>query len=990
MTKMQLQYLHDTGVCHGHAKPWDHRGRQPSGFVSIPPPPRCRRVKLEGETSSPSTKAAAAPLIVLPGQTTEAHYVVLKLYALNDLTGSEDSPSPRSLTAGVTLPCDLNTIYCTAVNALLSFSPTVPFLYDDCGHRLNRDHGPTGSKCVVQFHPTFHKETFAKLAAAALQAKGGSLEIGALRVETVQDGVVTIDLEFELPLHIQPTDFKSPHPASWDLVVELSYSTPRHISDGDEIRKDTTSADFASVRAHHPRTTDIHNPTPLLVTPRDYKDICKHAMKELCVPDHESAISSKDRFLVHFFFRAYITARHLVANESPLQDVFAHDTRFPLIAGPFRMVKDTIPITLMSFGRFYGNSEVNDDCISWTLKYTLAGGGAMVSGGRKDVLIFNTQFYELLCRGYDLSRSVRCTKKVDWKLVRHIIVPIHLPKHWTLVALRDMRCENTTPGHAALSGSLSYYDSMRGSPHRIFRKLLDFLCYALSSQLLHGRTVSAENVRQRANQPADDPRQGGGSLNCGVFCAMTAKSLIEGWPLANVAEKHMQYFREASALAMLQHPRESVDRNGFPTPLICMGACLGARVLDPPLDDRNCAPAALLAVLANHVAFHDTQHTLPSSVDKASSLLQLVASSARQVRDAPAARAVALLDSLTRKTDAIRIARDLLAYAAADDTLTSNGTPVPVRALDAAMRLLGIHALFMHFDGSRPCIDGLYSLGADSSEAFHPTSVLLYSSVAHHIVSLTWAEACGADSFVCTAMCFFSNTAAQSNDLPLLQRMTTSRYIPSPVSSHAPSSTWLACGTMPENDYIVTPSYCRSITGEADDNGFAHGFCDAALSWGDLQLIGQFQVGKPCGSLTIQQRTQSSSATEAFSIHLDTEMPTAPDYDSSPTRIAKGFLWPRTTLHNGELRRVVTFRLAGKQVRSYEVSPCDAEGAVSLLCLDAEEGRVAGKPEPNALVHVRHDSMLQVFARVSSTPSMTNMPDMSFMPHRRSSTSYGD
>ena len=959
MSKKQLQYLEETWGSHGHVRAWNHHDKQPSGFVSIPPPPRCGRVKVERRTSSPSSEAAARTEVALPGNTTEAHYVVLKLCALDESTVSEHSPSERSISAGVTLPCDLNTICCTAANALMSKSPTMPVLYDECGHRLPTEVGPSNSQCVIQFHPSLNKDTFAGLAAAALKAKRGSLEIGLLQLETLHNGIASVDLDFELPLHIQPTDFKSRRPASWDLVVELSYSLPRQLTDGAQLLTDDASAEFASVDAHHPTTSDKNNPAPILVTSRDYKAISRLAMEQLSVPGHASALSPNDRFLVHFFFHASRKARHLVINESPFKDLFLHDSRcgFPLLAGPdlARTAKDIVPINLMSFGRFYGNSLLNDDCISWTLKYTLAGGGALDPAGRKDVLIFNTQFYNMLCRGLELSRIARCTKRVDWKHVRHIIVPIHLPNHWTLVALRDMRCQKTTPGRASLSGSLSYYDSMRGRPSHIFRQVLDFLCYALSTQLMSGRTVSPDNVRQRAEQPGNDPRQGS-TMNCGVFCAMTAKSLIEGWPLANVAESYMHYFREASALAMLRHPTESVDRNGFPTPLICMGACLGARVLDPPTHERNCAPSALLAVLANHVAFHDTEHTLPSTDDSASSLLQHIATSAIKVRDAPAARAVALLRSLTRSTERVRLARCLLARAAADATLKADGAPVPVRALDAAMRLLAIPALLMHCDSARPGIDGLYSLGADSSETSPPTSVLLYTSHAHHIVSLSWAEACGAQSFVRTATSFFSNTAAESNELPLLQQMT-SRYVPQPVSNHAPSSTWLACGTMPDNhDFNVTPSYCKSITGDADADGLAQGFCDATLSWGGLQLIGEFKAGRPCGSITIQKQqcSQSSSAAEAFSIQLDTERPSALDYDSSPTRIAKGSLWPRLTLYEGGgLRRVITFRLAAGRVRSYEVSPSARDDeAVDLRCLDAEEGRVAGKrlaslmPEP--------------------------------------------
>ena len=955
MSKAQQKHLHDTVGHHGHAHPWRPADVQPSGIVAPALLPRSfGRAKVKVETCSPSPGDAKGA----PGETTEAHDVVLKLVPRDALARASASQSPsssqssRQCTARVTLPCHHETIYCTAVNALPAHTNVTPIIYNECFQRLP----PTRnghSKWVIQFHRKLQDSTFRSLAAAATKAACKSLEIGVLLLETLHNGVVSVDVDFELPLHIQPTDFEHATPETWRLFVELFYTAPFHINDEPDCVLQNSSFDHvARADLNLLFETQRHNPS-LLVPPGEYDAICQRAMQPLRVPDHADAISPLDRFCVHFFFSAAQRAAQLVRQECPFAELF---NDFPLLAGTAvdRAETNIVPVTLMTIGRFYGNfSELNDEGITWMLRHTIAGGGALCGrGGRTDVLIFNTQFYEMLCR-YSLPRVARVTKRVTWELVRHIILPIHLPGHWTLLVLRDMHCRKTTPGLARLSGSLSYYDSLRGHPTHIFRKVLAFLCHALSTQLMRGRTVISDDVVQRLHQPARDPRQGR-SNNCGAFCFMTAKSLFEGWPLARVSEVNMQYYREAAVLAMIRHPIESFDMHGLPMPLICMGACLGACVLDPPATERNCAPVALLAVLTNHVAFQVAQEAPTSTLHGASSLLQHVGSASCRLRNASPTKSIALMQRLSRDDTGIQLARQLIAHVSEEETLALDGTPVPVRALDASLRLLGVTALLLHCDDETcPGSGCLYSLGNEYSTSSQVTCVLLYSSRGHHIVTLTWPEACAAHSFVCTARCFISLRSHATSEsgpaineahgLPLLQHIM-SCYKPRQLCTHPPSSAWLACGSMtPSTNLLITPSYCKSIVGEPDEDGFASGHCTALLLSGwHLEIVGEFESGKPCGVVVIQETSSSSQARESFSIQLDTEMPTSADYESAPTRIAEGFLWPRPTMHNGHLKRLVTFCLNGDPVRTFEASRSSRDGHVNLHCVDNDEERVAG------------------------------------------------
>ena len=968
LSKAGVTHLQRTVGHHGHAHAWRSADVQPSGIVAVPACARSRGAKVKVETFSANPAGVETP--PTPGNTTEAHTVTLLLVPRDALACASASQSPsssqsnRQISAAVTLPCAHETINCTAVNALTSHATTTPIIYNECCQRLPPKNSAAHSQWVIHFHRAFQGSTFSALAATAAKAACKSLDIGELRLETNDNGIISVDVGFELPLHIEPTDLENTVPETWRLFVELFYTLPFQITE--EVTEEDCvlheSSDlWARADVQLLSTTPRGNPS-LLVPPREYAAISHRAMSDLPVPGHAGAIPPLDRFCVHFFFSAARRAAQLVRQESPFAELY-HD--FPLLAGPTvdRDEVNVIPVTLMTIGRFYGNSSLlNDDGITWMLRYTLASGGALrVKGGRKDLLIFNTQFCEML-RNFALPRVARVTKRVSWNLVRHIVLPIHEHNHWTLVVLRDMRCERTTtPGHARLSGSLSYYDSLRGDPTDAFRELLSFLCHALSTQLMRGRTVLPDGVVTRLRQPESDPRQELSmncgrqelSMNCGAFCFMTAKSLFEGWPLANVSEVNMRYYREASALAMIRHPTESVDSHGLPMPLICMGACLGACVLDPPARERNCAPVALLAVLTNHVAFRDAKEKPTSTLPCASSLLEHVASESYRVRNASQTKSFALMKGLSRDNTGIQLARKLLAHVSESATLALDGTPVPVRALDAALRSLGVTALLLHCDDETHARSGgLYSLGKDYSTSSQVTCVMLYSSRGHHIVTLSWPEACSAHSFVCTSRCLISiQSDATSESGPALsgahdlQQHIMSCYTPQLLCNHPPSLAWRACGSMPPStSLLITPSYCKSIVGEPDEDGLASGKCTALLLSGrHLQIVGEFEAGKPCGAVLIQETGGASHEGDSFSIELDTERPTTPDYELAPTRIAEGFLWPRPTMHNGHLKRLVTFRLDGEPVRTYEASRSSSrEGAVNLHCLDKEEERVAG------------------------------------------------
>ena len=139
-----------------------------------------------------------------------------------------------------------------------------------------------------------------------------------------------------------------------------------------------------------------------------------------------------------------------------------------------------------------------------------------------------------------------------------------------------------------------------------------------------------------------------------------------------------------------------------------------------------------------------------------------------------------------------------------------------------------------------------------------------------------------------------------------------------------------------------------SAEGSVDDNGQLHGDGVAYFSTHHFQLKGQWLHGMPYGQVCVSAQPALASADGQCleTMELVTELPSASDYGQSPARIAPGYLWPQPSAdYDG--RRVVTIRV-GEGVRTYEVSAsrASADHAITLRCVDQDEGRVAGGKLP--------------------------------------------
>ena len=169
------------------------------------------------------------------------------------------------------------------------------------------------------------------------------------------------------------------------------------------------------------------------------------------------------------------------------------------------------------------------------------------------------------------------------------------------------------------------------------------------------------------------------------------------------------------------------------------------------------------------------------------------------------------------------------------------------------------------------------------------------------------------------------------------------------VLAAAPSLTLTQRAFLAGGDVGSPPSFCRSFVGGYDEDGLAHGEGKAELLCSDVLLSGEWCAGLPCGSVSL-----GPDGGAGCFLHVDTELPTSPQYHLNPGLLAPGFLWPRpSAVHNG--RRVVTLQvftdastLCGQ--RSYEVTALngfqDGMQLIALKCVDNDRDCVAGASLP--------------------------------------------
>ena len=75
------------------------------------------------------------------------------------------------------------------------------------------------------------------------------------------------------------------------------------------------------------------------------------------------------------------------------------------------------------------------------------------------------------------------------------------------------------------------------------------------------------------------------------------------------------------------------------------------------------------------------------------------------------------------------------------------------------------------------------------------------------------------------------------------------------------------------------------FTGERDDDGLAHGYCDAVLQHltnsSPASIRGLWKHGLPCGQITLG----TADSEEGLRLEFETELPYATDYHRFPTLV---------------------------------------------------------------------------------------------------------
>ena len=144
---------------------------------------------------------------------------------------------------------------------------------------------------------------------------------------------------------------------------------------------------------------------------------------------------------------------------------------------------------------------------------------------------FDLHFRKLAAEGYDEVKNWNA--KVDLFHYDMILVPIHLPDHWTLGVIQ---VKNKT---------IKYYDSLKGRGNAV---LLNLEQYMFKEHLARKKPLRGKYKRETAT---DNPTQSASSLDCGLFVSVYAEHISRNAPLA-FDQIDMNYYRYLVAFAILK------------------------------------------------------------------------------------------------------------------------------------------------------------------------------------------------------------------------------------------------------------------------------------------------------------------------------------------------------------------------------------------------------------------------------------------------------
>ena len=690
----------------------------------------------------------------------------------------------------ITVPCDTRVLRASAVNALCpTFSPTPAGIFpvDHDGLPLPVECATPASWHIQYSQAVFKGHTFETVARRASKNPNSSVCVGDL-VLCHDNSSSSLDMSFTLPVVLLALAGDKNHDEpqlTWRLTVEVPCRLP--------------SSPLPSKLSHRSASS---------ISMRGI--LRRVANRKLIVPSSEAPLRDVDRWLCHFFWATDAGSSSLELTREPIRGVdsnLVYDNIVPLLVHDLKSLDGC-------------DTSINDEIINWF---------AMIvafHARSEGILVMTLNYFEKLnyWMGLPLPQRLqqlhRWFKRVRLRDIKKMVVPIHLPNHWTLAVLRDLELRDDSGSTTSrLSGSAVYYDSCRGFPERIFDLLEASVKYSIGMPPHSDprrQVVVTEGLgwERRVRQPDSDPKQGT-TMNCGMFLIKTLHAELGMTPLEQVDEEHMLFFRERCAIDILRHPQLSFTAGtNIPIPALSLAQALGALPLNPNTEHRNCAPLAFLLAYASSGAATLHAHP-PSDATATRDLLHWLRDVrvATRLSSSRAAVHAVLSDTSVIASRGVEVARSLLASVHNEPLLLQPNAPVPLLTLSAALMCANVKVFLVH--GRQRSFDGCVVMGDRSVPAAQVCAVFLYMSAHTHLVSLSFNSPLEASRFVGLVLRMFPTN---------VDCAPSSFEEAGPIEMYAPSKTWVACG-----DLHVTPRFAQSIEGNFDDDGLANGACRAKV-----------------------------------------------------------------------------------------------------------------------------------------------------------------
>ena len=172
--------------------------------------------------------------------------------------------------------------------------------------------------------------------------------------------------------------------------------------------------------------------------------------------------------------------------------------------------------------------SLNDEVINFYIELILKRAACEPEKYPK-IHMFNTFFYLLLeKKGYSGVNKITKKAEVDIFSLDMVIVPIHLPNHWTLavINIKEHRLE--------------YYDSMSKGYNETV--LLSLKHYVKEEYKDNKQASSYDMSKWEFYRVENLPKQSN-SYDCGVFAMTFAEHISRGASILFDLPKHMKYFR---------------------------------------------------------------------------------------------------------------------------------------------------------------------------------------------------------------------------------------------------------------------------------------------------------------------------------------------------------------------------------------------------------------------------------------------------------------